>query len=160
LSSPPLRPKALLILPQGNAPRHGALDGSSFDSILFPLLVLEKSPAGLALPLRAKGPSHSSLGRSPRPRAQTPRRAESPSHRRLPGSIPDVGLIVLYPVLFEKHSEFLLKCSPAMVVFLVVDIGPQPVQVGGESGFQIVFFGLLPGPLAQAGIGRAVGAGI
>ena len=86
MSSPPLRPKALLILPQGNAPRHGALDGSSFDSILFPLLVLEKSPAGLALPLRAKGPSHSSLGRSPRPWSLDVFAGFFPGSRWLPGA--------------------------------------------------------------------------
>ena len=49
-------------------------------------------------------------------------------------SIPNIGFVIFYSVLFQKHSKFILKCPRPMMALLIVDVGPQGLQVRRAHG--------------------------
>ena len=94
----------------------------------------------------AKGPTYPSLGQRPRKCPQkTKLRAESPAHQ----SVPHVSLIVFHAILFQKHPELILKRPCAVMIFLVVNIGTQRIQIRRANGKAAIT--TLPGKCREAG---------
>jgi len=64
-------------------------------------------------------------------------------------SVPHVGFVVIDAVFLQEGSQLVLKRSGLVMLFLIVDVGAEGIEIGGADGEAGV--AALPGEILSAG---------